>query len=75
VSHGKARLERSPNRDATLLDSVHSRADVAESVAHQIESGRIANDWILRLEGDELDVGRLTGDVLRHLRDQALLVA
>jgi SAM-dependent methyltransferase len=60
---------------ATLLDSVHSRNDVAESVAHEIESGGIADDWTLRLEDDELDVGRLTGDVLRHLRDQALLVA
>ena len=59
---------------ATLLDSVHSRNDVAESVAHEIKSGRIANDWILR-EDDELDVERLTGYVLRHLRDQALLVA
>ena len=59
----------------TILDGVHSRNDVAESVAHEIQSGRIANDWLLRLEEDELDVGRLTGDILRHLRDHALLVA
>ena len=58
---------------ATLLDSVHCRDDVTESVAHEIKSGRIANDWILR-EDDELDVGRLTGDVLGHLRDHALLI-
>jgi hypothetical protein len=59
----------------TLLDSVHSKSDVAESVAREIKSDRIADDWILRLEDNELDVGRLTGGVLGHLRDQALLVA
>ena len=35
----------------TLLDGVHSRNDVAESVAHEIESGRCADDWIVRLAG------------------------
>ena len=59
----------------TLLDGVHSRNDVAESVAHEIQSGRMAHDWTVRLEDDELDVGRLTGDILRHVRDHALLVA
>jgi SAM-dependent methyltransferase len=59
----------------TLLDGVHSRNDVAESVAYEIKAGRIANDWILLLEYNELDIGRLTGDILRHLRDHALLVA
>ena len=59
----------------TLLDGVHSRNDIAESVAHEIQSGRMARDRTLRLEDDELDVGRLTGDILRYVRDQALLVA
>ena len=59
----------------TILEGVHSRNDVAASVAHKIQSGRIANDWLLRLEEDELDVGSLTDDILRYLRDHALLVA
>jgi SAM-dependent methyltransferase len=59
----------------TLLDGLHSRTDIAESVACEIESGRIAHDWILRLEYSEPDIGRLTAEVLRHIRDQALLVA
>lgn len=58
-----------------LLDGVHSRNDVTESVAREIRSGRVANDWILRLHEGELDVQRLAGDILRHLRDHALLVA
>jgi hypothetical protein len=58
----------------TLLDGVHSRNDVAGLVAREIRSGRIANDWIVRLEDEELDVERLTGDILQHLRDRALLV-
>ena len=59
----------------TLLDGVHSRDDVAASVAHALESGTIVRDWMLRRPGDELDVGRLTDDILRRLRDHALLVA
>jgi SAM-dependent methyltransferase len=59
----------------TLLDGVHSRNDVAESVAREIKAGRLADDWIVRLGDVELDVGRLTGDILRHVRDHALLVA
>jgi methyltransferase-like protein len=59
----------------TLLDGVRSRSEITEAVAHEIQSGRIANDWILRLKDDEIDVERLTGDILRHLRDHALLVA
>ena len=58
----------------TLLDGVHSRDDVAESVAHEIKSGRLAFDWTVRLQ-DQLDVERLTGDVLERVRDHALLVA
>ena len=58
----------------TLLDGVHSRDDVAESVAHEIKSGRLAFDWTVRLQ-DQLDVERLTGDVLGRVRDHALLVA
>ena len=59
----------------TLLDGVHNRSDVVESVAHEIKSGRFVNDWTVCLERDELDVGRLTADILRHVRDHALLVA
>jgi hypothetical protein len=59
----------------TLLDGVHSAGDVAESVSDEIRSGRVPNEWILRLLDDDLDGGRLTGDILRHLRDHALLVA
>jgi hypothetical protein len=59
----------------TLLDGVHSGDDVSVSVAREIQSGKLANDWILRLADDTLDVGRLTGNVLRHLRDDALLIA
>ena len=59
----------------TLLDGVHSTGDVARSVSDEILSGRVPNDWILRLVDDDLDGGRLTGDILRHLRDHALLVA
>jgi methyltransferase-like protein len=58
----------------TLLDGVHSRHDVAESIAREIESGRIT-DWPFRQQDEELNVGRLTGDILRRLRDHALLVA
>jgi SAM-dependent methyltransferase len=59
----------------TRLDGVHSTTEVAASVAHEIVSGRFADDWIVRLEGDALDVGRVTGDILRHLRDHSMLVA
>jgi hypothetical protein len=59
----------------TLLDGVHSRNDIADSLAQEIESGKIANDLILRLKYHGLDAGRLTDDVLRYLRDHALLVA
>ena len=59
---------------AILLDGVHSRNDVMKSVAHQIQSGRLDNDWIFRLEDGELNVELLTGNVLRHLRDYALRV-
>ena len=33
-----------------LLDGVHNRNDLAQSVAHEIQSGRMADEWILRLE-------------------------
>jgi SAM-dependent methyltransferase len=59
----------------TLLDGVHSRDDVAASVAHALESGTIVRDWMRHRPGGELDVGRLTDDILRRLRDHALLVA
>jgi SAM-dependent methyltransferase len=59
----------------TLLDGVHSRDEVARSIAREVQSGRVANDWMLRLADGELDVERLTADILRHLRDLALLVA
>ena len=52
-----------------------ARNDVMEAVDHEIRSGTFANDWILRLEGDDQDVERLVGDILRHLRDRALLIA
>jgi hypothetical protein len=44
-------------------------------VSDEIRSDRVPNEWILRLLDDDLDGGRLTGDILRHLRDHALLVA
>ena len=59
----------------TLLDGAHSTQVVTESVAHEIRSGRITDGWALRLRYDELDADRLTGDILRYLRDHALLVA
>jgi methyltransferase-like protein len=58
-----------------LLDGAHSTHAVAESVAREIQSGRIADGWALRLKYDEVDADRLTGDILRYLRDHALLVA
>jgi hypothetical protein len=58
-----------------LLDGNHGWNELAESVADEIQSGRLADEWILRLEDDELDAGRLTGNILRHVRDRALLVA
>ena len=58
-----------------LLDGNHGWDELAESVADEIQSGRLADEWILRLEDDELDAGRLTGNILRHVRDRALLVA
>ena len=60
---------------AGLLNGVHTRNEVSESVAREVQSGRIANDWIWRQGQDALDVDRLTGAILRHLRDRALLVA
>jgi methyltransferase-like protein len=51
-------------RVATLLDGVHSRDDVADSVARDIQ-----------LNGVALDAGRVTDDILGHLRDHALLLA
>jgi hypothetical protein len=60
---------------ATLLDGVHSRNDVVESVGSEIEAGRTGNDRILRVRNGELNAERVTGDILRYLRDQALLVA
>ena len=68
------RLTDSGRHVATLLDGVNSRNDVAESVACGIQSGKFANDWLLRLADDQVDAGRLTGNILRHLRDHALLV-
>jgi hypothetical protein len=59
----------------TLLDGVHSRHDVTESVAHEIGMGSFASDWIVRLKEDDVDAERLLGDVFRYLRDHALLVA
>jgi hypothetical protein len=59
----------------TLLDGVHSRNDVAASVAHEVQFGGIGSDSIVRLENDEMDAERLTGNILRSLRDRALLVA
>jgi hypothetical protein len=57
-----------------LLDGAHSTHDIAESVANEIKSGRCADDWTVRLN-DGADAGRLTSDILRLVRDQALLVA
>ena len=72
---GTVRLMDLARHVVTLLDGVHSAGDVAESVSDEIRSGRVPNEWILRLLDDDLDGGRLTGDILRHLRDHALLVA
>ncbi|MEO6236015.1 MAG: class I SAM-dependent methyltransferase [Vicinamibacterales bacterium] len=58
-----------------LLDGAHSIHAVTESVASEIQSGRIADGWALRLKYDDVDAVRLTGDILLYLRDQALLVA
>jgi hypothetical protein len=59
----------------TLLDGAHTRSEVAESIAHEIHSGRTENDWLLRLRYEELNAERVADDLLRRLRDQALLVA
>jgi hypothetical protein len=59
----------------TVLDGAHSRYAVSQSVAREIQSGRIADSWALRMKCDDLDADRLTGDTLRYLRDHALLVA
>ena len=58
----------------TLLDGVHSRDDVAKSVAREIESGAVANDWMLRLPDGGLNAEGVTAKILRHLRDHGLLV-
>ncbi len=58
-----------------LLDGVHSRDDVSTSVAREIQSGRMAGDWIGGLQDRPMNAERLTDDVLRDLRDRALLVA
>jgi hypothetical protein len=60
---------------AGLLDGFRSRNEVTELVAREIESESIANDWIFRVGQDGSDVERLTGAMLRYLRDRALLVA
>jgi SAM-dependent methyltransferase len=57
------------------LDGAHTRSDVRESLAREIGSGRLADDWIVRLKHDELDIERLLDDILGHLRDRALLIA
>jgi SAM-dependent methyltransferase len=59
----------------TLLDGAHSMSDVVESVGQEINAGRAGNDRILRLQDEELIAERVTGDILLHLRDHALLVA
>jgi SAM-dependent methyltransferase len=59
----------------TLLDGAHSRGAVTESVARELQSGRITDGWALRLKYDHVDADRLTADILRYLRDHALLVA
>jgi hypothetical protein len=59
----------------TLLDGAHSTHAVTESVAREIQSGRMTDGWVLRLTYDDVDADRLTGDILRYLRDHALLVA
>jgi hypothetical protein len=60
---------------ATLLDGAHDRDDVVESVGHEIQAGRAGNVRILRVRDGELNAERVTGDILQHFRDQALLVA
>jgi methyltransferase-like protein len=57
-----------------LLDGAHSREAVVESVAREMLSGGVASDWILRLADDEPDAERVAANILRHLRDHALLV-
>jgi hypothetical protein len=60
----------------TLLDGAHSMDAVAGSVGEELQSEAAASDRIVPLAGaEELDGGRLTGRILRHLRDHALLVA
>jgi hypothetical protein len=59
----------------TLLDGAHSAHAIIESVAREIQSGRITDGWALRMKYDDVDADRLTGDILRYLRDHALLVA
>jgi methyltransferase-like protein len=59
----------------TLLDGAHSTHTVVESVDREVQSGRITDDWAVRLKYDQLDAERLTGDILQYLRDHALLVA
>ena len=59
----------------TLLDGAHSTHAVIESVAREIQSRRITDGWALRMQDDDVDADRLTGDILRYLRDHALLVA
>jgi hypothetical protein len=59
----------------TLLDGVHSADDLCASIAQEIQAGTLANDWLMRLANDTLDAPRLTDNLLRHLRDAALLIA
>jgi SAM-dependent methyltransferase len=60
---------------ATILDGAHSKNDVVESVGQEIEAGRAGNERVLRLQDEDLNAERVTGDILLRLRDQALLVA
>jgi hypothetical protein len=68
------RLTEVARHVVTLLDGVHDKTSVVESVAEMIRSGG-ADDCATLLAEDALDAGRLVEGVLRHLRDHALLVA
>jgi hypothetical protein len=58
-----------------LLDGMHGRDDVSASVAREIQSGRSAVDLTMNLREHAPDAAGLTDEILRELRDRALLVA